>query len=104
MGAGAKGREDGAGKLFVFDEPTTGLHPEDLKRLLDIFQAMVARGCTLIVVEHNLDLIASADWLIDLGPEGGDLGGQIVARGPMEEVMQNPQSLTARYLRARFGE
>jgi excinuclease ABC subunit A len=93
---------DGAGRLFVFDEPTTGLHPADLKKLLLIFQDMVERGCSLIVIEHNLDLIAAADYIIDLGPEGGDLGGQIVAKGSLAKIAASPDSLTARYLKQRF--
>ena len=94
---------EGEGKLFVFDEPTTGLHPADLKKLLDIFQNMVTLGCSLVVVEHNLDVIAAADWIIDLGPEGGDLGGQLVAQGPPEKIMAAADSLTGQYLRQRFA-
>jgi excinuclease ABC subunit A len=96
-------REDGKGKLFVFDEPTTGLHPADLKKLLEIFQGMVERGCSLIVIEHNLDLVASADWIIDMGPDGGDLGGQVVVQGPPERVMASPESITGKYLAGRFA-
>jgi excinuclease ABC subunit A len=94
----------GAGLLFIFDEPTTGLHPADLERLLDIFHELVERGCSLIVVEHNLDLIASADYLIDMGPEGGDAGGRIVAEGPLEKAIRSTDSITAQYLRDRFGD
>ncbi len=93
---------DGRGRLYIFDEPTTGLHPADLKKLVDIFQEMVRRGCSLAIVEHNLDLIAAADWVIDLGPEGGDLGGRIVAEGPPEKIMAAPASLTGQYLSGRF--
>ena len=95
-------RGDGRGKVFVFDEPTTGLHPQDLVRLLAIFQAMVERGCTLIVIEHNPDLIAAADWIIDLGPEGGDLGGRIIAEGPPAKIIKAKESLTGIYLARRF--
>jgi excinuclease ABC subunit A len=94
---------EGAGQLFIFDEPTTGLHPADLKKLLTIFQSMVDRGCSLIVIEHNLDLIAAADHIIDLGPEGGDMGGKIVAQGPPEKIMISAASLTGQYLNQRFG-
>jgi excinuclease ABC subunit A len=94
---------EGTGRLFIFDEPTTGLHPSDLEVLLGIFHAMVDRGCTLLIIEHNLDLIASADWVIDLGPDGGDRGGRVVCEGTVEQVMASPESLTGRYLRERFG-
>ncbi len=94
---------EGRGRLFVFDEPTTGLHPEDLRVLLRIFQQMVDRGCALIVIEHNLDVIAAADWIIDLGPEGGDLGGHLIAQGPPEKIIADTDSLTGRYLRERFA-
>ena len=95
---------DGKGKLFIFDEPTTGLHPADLSRLAIIFQEMVGRGCSLIVIEHNMDLIAAADWVIDMGPEGGDRGGEIVAQGTLDDVMESAGSITGKYLRERFGE
>lgn len=96
------GMREGRGKLFVFDEPTTGLHPADLERLLKIFQSMVKRGCSVIVVEHNMDVIAAADWVLDLGPEGGDKGGRIVVEGPVENVMQCAHSLTGSFLKERF--
>jgi excinuclease ABC subunit A len=95
---------DGDGQLFVFDEPTTGLHPADLKKLVQIFQAMVDRGCSLLIIEHNLDLIAAADWIIDLGPDGGELGGKIVAEGPLEKIIRAKDSITGQYLKSRFGE
>lgn len=85
--------------LFIFDEPTTGLHFHDINVLLDSFDRLIARGHTLIIIEHNLDVIRSADHVIDLGPEGGDRGGEIVATGTPEEVAANPASLTGRYLR-----
>lgn len=84
--------------LFIFDEPTTGLHFHDIKKLLDSFNALLEKGHSIIVVEHNLDLIKCADYLIDLGPEGGNKGGQIVAQGTPEEVVSNPDSYTAQYL------
>ncbi len=98
----AKMRE-GTGLLFIFDEPTTGLHAADLVRLLDVFHRLVDRGCSLIVVEHNLDLIASADYILDLGPDGGDRGGEIVAQGSVKDFINSPASLTGQYLKSRFG-
>jgi excinuclease ABC subunit A len=84
--------------LYIMDEPTTGLHMDDIKKLLAVAQKLVNAGNTLVVVEHNLDMIKSADWVIDLGPEGGDAGGQIVAEGRPEQVMKNPASFTGRCL------
>ena len=86
------------GLLYIMDEPTTGLHMDDVKRLLAVLQKLVQAGNTLVVVEHNLDVIKSADWVIDLGPEGGDAGGQIVAEGRPEQVMRNAASMTGRCL------
>ncbi|HUI31131.1 MAG TPA: excinuclease ABC subunit UvrA [Candidatus Acidoferrales bacterium] len=84
--------------LYILDEPTTGLHFEDIRILLDLLQKLVDRGNTAIVVEHNLDVVKCADWIIDLGPEGGEAGGRIVAEGPPREIMKNRNSHTARYL------
>jgi excinuclease ABC subunit A len=84
--------------LYIMDEPTTGLHMDDVKKLLAVVQKLVTAGNTLVVVEHNLDMIKSADWVIDLGPEGGDAGGQIVAEGRPEQVMKNTASFTGRCL------
>jgi excinuclease ABC subunit A len=84
--------------LYIMDEPTTGLHMDDVKKLLAVVQKLVNAGNTLVVVEHNLDMIKSADWVIDLGPEGGDAGGQIVAEGRPEQVMMNAASFTGRCL------
>ena len=83
--------------LFVLDEPTTGLHMEDIKRLLAILQKIVDNKDTVLVIEHNLDVIKVADYIIDLGPEGGDQGGEIVATGTPEEVMQNDRSYTGKF-------
>ena len=80
------------------DEPTTGLHIDDVKKLLVVLQKLVNAGNTLVVVEHNLDVIKSADWLIDLGPEGGHAGGRIVAEGRPEQIMKNTASMTGRCL------
>jgi excinuclease ABC subunit A len=84
--------------LYILDEPTTGLHFEDIRILLELLQKLVDRGNTAIVVEHNLDVVKCADWIIDLGPEGGEAGGYIVAEGPPQEVMKNKSSYTAKYL------
>jgi len=84
--------------LFLFDEPTTGLHFEDVRILLKAFQRLVDEGHSLVVIEHNLDLIRAADWIIDLGPEGGEGGGQIVAEGPPEVVARCAASFTGQYL------
>ena len=84
--------------LFVFDEPTIGLHPLDVQTLLQVFDALLAHGATLVVIEHDLDVIRSADYLIDMGPGGGEAGGRIVACGTPEEVKACPESLTGRYI------
>ena len=85
--------------LYVLDEPTTGLHFADVKKLLAVLQKLVDMGNTVVVIEHNMDIIKSADWIIDLGPEGGDEGGRIVAEGPPEAIVENPHSYTGQYLR-----
>ncbi|MFN3288131.1 MAG: ATP-binding cassette domain-containing protein, partial [Sphingomonadaceae bacterium] len=84
--------------LYILDEPTTGLHFEDVRKLLEVLHALVEQGNTVVVIEHNLEVIKTADWLIDLGPEGGDGGGRIVAEGPPEAVAACPESWTGRYL------
>ena len=88
--------------LFVFDEPTTGLHFHDIKKLLASFDALIEKGHSIIVIEHNLDLIKCADWIIDLGPEGGENGGQLMAFGTPEEIAKNPESITGQYLKAKL--
>lgn len=89
-----------SGKSFyILDEPTTGLHTDDIKRLLDVLQRLVDAGNTVLVIEHNLDVIKTADWLIDLGPEGGAAGGQIVATGTPEEIAEVSESYTGQYLK-----
>lgn len=85
--------------FYILDEPTTGLHTDDIKRLLEVLQRLVDEGNTVLIIEHNLDVIKNADWLIDLGPEGGDGGGQIVATGTPEEVAQFKESYTGQYLK-----
>ena len=89
--------------LYILDEPTTGLHFEDVKKLLEVLHALVDQGNTVLVIEHNLEVIKTADWVIDLGPEGGTGGGEIVAIGTPEEVAENPRSHTGRYLKPYLG-
>ncbi|MBO0800229.1 MAG: ATP-binding cassette domain-containing protein, partial [Blastocatellia bacterium] len=86
--------------VYILDEPTTGLHFEDVRKLLDVLQRLVGMGNTVIIIEHNLDVIKSADWLIDLGPEGGESGGRIVAEGTPETVMKIRKSYTGQALKA----
>jgi excinuclease ABC subunit A len=85
--------------LYLLDEPTTGLHFADIEKLLDVLQRLVETGNTVLVIEHNLDVIKQADWLVDLGPEGGEAGGEIVATGTPEQVAEVEASFTGRYLR-----
>ena len=89
---------DNSGILYILDEPTTGLHFDDIAKLLSAFRKLLEGGASLLVIEHNLDVIKSADWLIDLGPEGGDQGGKIIATGTPEQVARNVQSHTGRFL------
>jgi excinuclease ABC subunit A len=88
--------------LFVFDEPTTGLHFHDIKKLLASFNALIEKGHSILVIEHNLDLIKCADWIIDLGPEGGENGGKVLAVGTPEEVVKDKNSVTAKYLKEKL--
>jgi excinuclease ABC subunit A len=85
--------------LYVMDEPTTGLHREDVRRLLVIMQELVDRGDTVVVIEHQPDVIAAADWVVDLGPDGGSAGGRIVAEGTPEDIMRVAASHTGRILK-----
>jgi excinuclease ABC subunit A len=84
--------------LFIFDEPTTGLHFHDIKKLLASFNALIEQGHSIIVIEHNTDVIKSGDWLIDLGPEAGDLGGNVVFTGVPKDIVKVKESFTGRYL------
>jgi len=84
--------------LYILDEPTTGLHFDDVRKLLLVLHALVDRGNTVIVIEHNLDVVKTADWVVDLGPEGGGRGGRLVAEGTPEEVARSGRSATGRYL------
>lgn len=85
--------------LYILDEPTTGLHIADVHKLVDILQRLVDTGNSIIVIEHNLDLIKTADYIIDLGPEGGDKGGQVIAVGSPEQIVRNEQSYTGKFLK-----
>ena len=85
--------------LYILDEPTTGLHIADVHRLVDILQRLVDTGNSIIVIEHNLDLIKTADYIIDLGPEGGDKGGEIVGIGTPEHIVKNEKSYTGKFLK-----
>ena len=89
--------------LYILDEPTTGLHFQDVRMLVDVVQQLVDKGNTVIVIEHNLDLIKAADWIIDLGPEGGVGGGEIIAEGTPEEVAEMDESYTGQYLKEEFN-
>ena len=89
--------------LYILDEPTTGLHFEDIRKLLSVLQRLVAQGNTVIVIEHNLDVVKTADWIVDLGPEGGDAGGEIIVAGSPEEVAAHPTSHTGRFLAEVLG-
>ena len=92
-------KRDTGRTLYVLDEPTTGLHFEDIKKLLEVLQRLVDQGNTVAVIEHSLDVIKCADWVIDLGPEGGAKGGKIVARGTPEQIVRRKTSETGRYLK-----
>ncbi|MGZ8567118.1 MAG: excinuclease ABC subunit UvrA, partial [Actinomycetota bacterium] len=89
--------------FYVLDEPTTGLHFEDIRKLLQVLQQLVASGNTVLVIEHNLDVIKTADWVVDLGPDGGDGGGEVVATGTPEDIAADPGSSTGRFLAEVLG-
>ena len=89
--------------VYILDEPTTGLHFADIQRLLDVLHRLVDAGNTVIVIEHNLDVIKTADWIVDLGPEGGEAGGHIIAQGPPEAIVQVENSYTGQFLRRVFS-
>jgi excinuclease ABC subunit A len=88
--------------MFIFDEPTTGLHFHDISRLLKSFEALIERGHTIVVIEHNLEVIKCADHVIDLGPDGGDRGGALICTGTPEEVSQCKESITGQYLKEKL--
>jgi excinuclease ABC subunit A len=85
--------------FYILDEPTTGLHFDDIRKLLAVLERLVSAGNTVVVIEHQLDVVKTADWIIDLGPEGGDAGGEVVAAGPPEDVAASPRSYTGQFLR-----
>ena len=89
--------------LFIFDEPTTGLHFEDIQKLLKAFYALIDKGNSLLVIEHNIEVIKCADWVIDLGPGGGETGGNIVFEGTPEQLAKNKKSYTAQYLKEKLN-
>ena len=84
--------------LYIFDEPTTGLHFDDISKLLSAFRRLIDAGGSILLIEHNLEVIKTADWVIDLGPEGGERGGFVVAEGPPEKIVKIPESYTGRFL------
>jgi excinuclease ABC subunit A len=97
------GQEKQEPSLFIFDEPTTGLHFHDIQRLLHAFDALIGRGHTILVIEHNMEIIKCADHVIDLGPDGGDRGGDLVVCGTPEEVAACEKSITGKFLREKLG-
>jgi excinuclease ABC subunit A len=98
----AGGRKIDKGFLYILDEPTIGLHFRDITALLDVLQRLVDAGNTVLIIEHNLDVIKAADWIVDLGPEGGDRGGRIIFEGTPEEIVYAKESYTGRYLKDSF--
>ena len=90
--------------MYILDEPTTGLHIADVHKLIDILQRLVDTGNTIIVIEHNLDLIKTCDHIIDLGPEGGDNGGEVVAIGTPEQIRKNERSYTGKFLKKYIND
>ena len=89
--------------LYILDEPTTGLHFHDVAKLLEVLHELVDQGNTVVVIEHNLEVIKTADWILDLGPEGGDGGGELVALGPPEDIADEPRSYTGAFLKELLG-
>jgi excinuclease ABC subunit A len=92
-------KRDTGRTIYILDEPTTGLHFADVQKLLEVLNRLVKLGNTIIIIEHNMDVIKNSDWIIDLGPEGGDGGGTVVAVGTPEQVSKNPRSYTGQYLK-----
>ena len=95
--------KDTSRALYIFDEPTTGLHFEDIRQLLAVFRKLVDRGNSVIIIEHNLDVIKCADWVIDMGPEGGKAGGRVITEGTPEEVATCPESYTGSFIAEILG-
>jgi excinuclease ABC subunit A len=98
LGAHLAAREN-EGTLYLLDEPTTGLHFDDINKLLAAFRKLLDNGASIVVIEHHMDVIKTADWVIDLGPEGGDKGGEVVVAGPPEKIVRSTQSYTGKFLR-----
>ena len=96
-------RRGTGGTVYILDEPTTGLHFDDVRKLLEVLVRLRDEGNTIIVIEHNLDVVKSADWLIDLGPEGGDKGGELISAGSPEDIAANDESWTGRFLAPMLG-
>jgi excinuclease ABC subunit A len=96
-------KKDTGKTFYILDEPTTGLHFEDIRILMDVLQKLVDRGNTVLIIEHNMDVIKLADYIIDMGPEGGDKGGQVIVEGTPEKVAKNKKSHTAVFLRKELG-
>ena len=92
-------KRDTGKTVYILDEPTTGLHFADVQKLLDVLNRLVNLGNTVIIIEHNIDVIKNSDWIIDLGPEGGDKGGTVLAEGTPEQIAKNPKSYTGHYLK-----
>ena len=97
------GEDTTAGTMFIFDEPTTGLHFHDIRKLLAAFDALLKKGHTIVIIEHNMDIIKCADWVIDLGPEAGDRGGNLVFEGTPDELMKCKESYTGAFLSQRIN-
>ena len=96
------GKERTTHQFFIFDEPTTGLHFDDIRKLLMAFQALIEQGNTVLIVEHNMEVIKSADWIIDLGPVGGEDGGHLVFQGTPENLVKEKKSYTGQYLKEKL--
>ena len=97
-------KRDTGNTVYILDEPTTGLHSYDVKKLVDILQRLVGNGNTVVVIEHNLDIVKTADYIVDMGPEGGDNGGTIIAVGTPEEIAKNKKSFTGMYLKKMLSQ
>jgi excinuclease ABC subunit A len=95
-------KKDTGNTLYILDEPTTGLHFEDVRILLDVLNKLVDKGNTILIIEHNMDVIKMSDYIIDIGPEGGNKGGQIIATGTPNEIIKNAESITGHYLNEEF--
>lgn len=96
-------KKDTGNTMYILDEPTTGLHFSDIQQLLVVLQSLVDKGNTVLIIEHNMDMIKSADYVIDIGPEGGSGGGKIVAEGRPEEIIKNSNSLTGHFLKMELN-